>query len=112
MWDNGEMKPLLYILVNNEPVAVSDHERWQDWINTHEREIARTDISDTIRVETWFPGVDYRIENTGPPLLFLTEVYRDGKEVERFRTATMKRAKMAHINVVARLMKEENDRRE
>ena len=100
----GLDKILTYILVNGEPVPCREHKRWRDWINTHERRIARTDLSETLYVETTFPGVDFRLVGDGPPLLFETEVYEDGKRTSVYRTTTLQRAGMAHTNVVARLM--------
>lgn len=99
-------QPLLYTLApNGEPVVCLEHKRWQDWINvTTNRVLARTDISDRLYVETWFVGVDQRpAGQPGPPLLFLTEIFEDGKKVEGYRTWHIKRAAMAHDNVVTRL---------
>lgn len=102
-----ENKPLLYTLSSRgEPVPCLEHKRWQDWINTHDRTIARTDLSDTLYVETWFPGVDLRPNGQfGPPLLFETAVYRDGKQAETYHIrAPIQRAAIAHTNVVERLI--------
>lgn len=107
MLPEAAAKTMTYILVGGEPVPVREHARWQDWINTHERTLARTDLSDALYVETWFVGVDQRpTSQPGPPLLFSTEVWRDGKRAEHYRLSTLKRAGLAHTNVAARLMAE------
>ena len=102
-----EGQPVLYILSpRGEPTPVLEHKHWQDWINTHDRVLARTDISDTLYVQTWFPGVNLRpARQPGPPLLFETEVYQDGKRIESYHIrAPIARAGRAHSNVVARLV--------
>lgn len=98
-------KPYLYTLVGDEVVPVKEHARWQDWINTNRRIIARTALADDLYVETWFTGVDHRGpgESPGPPLPFLTEVYRGGKRTEHYRLATLHRAGAAHTAVATRL---------
>lgn len=101
-------KPWKYVLDAGEPVPVREHDRWRDWINTNDRRriVARTDLADDLYVETWFTGVDHRLptDPPGPPLPFLTEVYRGGQRVECYRSSRERQAGNTHTAVASRLV--------
>lgn len=77
-----------YILNGHEAVPAGLME-WASWLEKAraERVVAKTEISDGVRVSTVFLGLNYRF-GEGPPLLFETLVFGGpwGGEMERCST--------------------------
>lgn len=92
--------PRYYILDGPTPVPVSDMWTWAQWFETADRQVVRTQITDTIEVSTFFLAVDYHCGD-GPALLFQTMVFRGEHSEVAARYATWHEAEQGHEVVVA-----------
>ena len=63
-----------YKLENNKPVRVDSHEEWKEWLETANREVNRTELSNGVIVLTEFIGQAECIDETAEPLLFETMI--------------------------------------
>ena len=88
-----------YILEGHEPVKVADILTWGRWFETADRHVAKTTISDEIKVSTVFLGMDHSFGH-GPPLLFETMIF--GGEHDQYcdRYETWEQAEAGHQKAV------------
>lgn len=87
-----------YILVDGEPVLEPNLYKWGEWLETSDRRIARTVIDASTFVSTVFLGLDHQYGH-GPPLLFETMVFTDGKGGACRRCSTLREAQLQHAEM-------------
>ena len=97
------MREEYYILIGQTPVVERDLMRWAEWMSvrmgTDDRVVAQTAIHGGV-VSTVFLGIDDQLAD-GPPLLFETMIFRDGKACEWYRCATWAEAEAQHAKILA-----------
>lgn len=93
-----------YILVNGEPVKEPNLIKWANWLETHDRTVAKTKIRNKDKtqtiVSTVFLGIDHNFSGEGEPLLYETMVFGGEHDQEMVRTSTKQEAKQAHLDTV------------
>src|SRR5262245_9876538 len=90
-----------YILVGQTPVPVDDLLEWASWFEQNDRVVFQEQISADVLVSTIFLGIDHI--GKGPPLLFETMIFRDGKGDEQWRWHTWLEGEAGHKRVVETL---------
>lgn len=100
-----------YILIGQTPVPVDDVLEWARWWEQNDRVVFQEEISAGVLVSTVFLGLDHNFSGKGPPLLFETMIFRDGKGDEEWRWHTWLEAEEGHRRVVETLkaVKHEKD---
>lgn len=88
-----------YILDGRVPVRCEDLHQWVRNLETANRRVAKTVVSEDVMVSTMFLGVDHSFDD-GPPVLFETMVFRDGVGVECERYSTWEEAEAGHTRMV------------
>ena len=63
-----------YILKGRKPLKVDDHKQWKQWLETANRKVRRTELSNGVIIATEFIGQAECIDDTKPPLLFETMI--------------------------------------
>ena len=63
-----------YRLENRKPLQVHDYNEWKQWLETANREVKRTELSNGIIITTAFIGQAECVDETKPPLLFETMI--------------------------------------
>jgi len=96
------MNEFYYILVDGEPVPTSDLFTWGEWFETADRNVAKTEIGETL-VSTVFLGLDHSFGNGSIPILFETLVFGGGLDGMMDRYATLEDAMLGHERMVARV---------
>jgi hypothetical protein len=91
-----------YVLIGQTPVLEPDLLTWAEWFETADRVVAKTEIGASL-VSTVFLGLDYRFRGDGPPILFETMVFTDGKSAEMRRCSTWLEAEAQHAEAVREL---------
>ena len=101
-----------YVLIGQTPVPEPDLLTWAHWFeaNGESRRVAITNIDHTTTVSTVFLGLDHAFGG-GPPILFETIVFGDGKGDEMERCATWAEAEQMHKRMVARVRERANAER-
>ena len=104
-----------YILDEREPVLCDDLSLWRIWMQTPERWVGDTLISDAhdtpVRVCTVFFGLDTSF-GLGQPALFETMVLGGVCDRELYRYYTWDEAKYGHAAVIRRVKGSDLDRRD
>jgi hypothetical protein len=92
-----------YTLVGQTPVPCADLIEWATWFeNADNRTVKRTALdSDRVIISTVFLGLDHQFFLDGPPMLFETMVFWNGKGDEQERCSTWMQAEMQHDAMVA-----------
>lgn len=85
-----------YILEGHKVVECDDLMVWAEWFQTADRHVAKTEISNEIKVSTVFLGCDHRFGNEGEPLLFETMVFGGEYDEEMERYTTWEQAEKGH----------------
>lgn len=67
-------RPYYILDANNQPVPVDDILEWGRFFAKADRHVAKTDINGVF-ISTVFLGIDHRLDDSGPPLLFETMVF-------------------------------------
>jgi hypothetical protein len=95
-----------YILEGTTPVPCADLLTWGRWFEARQDYVvARTTVAEGCEVSTVFLGLDHDWTFRGPPLLFETMVFWEGRELdqEQARYATYHQAEQGHEAMVARV---------
>jgi hypothetical protein len=102
-------RPNFYILIDHEPVPISDPLQWGRFFNEHDlRTVGRDEVGDVL-VSTVFLGLDYRFFGDGPPLLFETMMFGGEFDQQPWRFATWDQAEAFHKACVRMLKDGRND---
>jgi hypothetical protein len=94
------LRPDKFILDGKTPVEEPDLETWALWFETADRSVKLT-IQERVRVSTVFLGLDHNFGG-GPPLLFETMTFIDGKGDDEVRYSTWDEAEAGHADAVRR----------
>lgn len=89
-----------YVLRNGVPVPEPDLMKWAEWMEQPSRRVLRQDARDGVLVSTVFLGLDYNFAG-GPPLLYETMVFREGRGDECERYHTREEALAGHERMLA-----------
>lgn len=91
-----------YILDGTVPVPV-DLLAWAQWYETHERHVAETWVTPTVRVSTIFLGLDHQWDPWGRsrPRLFETMIFGGEHDHEQWRWSSWHEAEQGHEAAVA-----------
>lgn len=76
---------------------------WAQWHATADRRVALDEVLPDLIVSTVFLGIDHRVFNDGPPLLFETMVFGDYEDDNEVRYSTWDEAVEGHQKMVERL---------
>lgn len=98
-------RPLHYILVDRQAVAVSDVLEWASMFE--DRDKRRVDLSPVgpdAHVSTVFLGLDHAF--SGPPMIFETMSFVGGESVDCERCSTWDQAVAQHRRIVKRMLVE------
>jgi hypothetical protein len=88
-----------YVLVDGEPLRVSDVRAWAHWFETADRSVACTDVGPG-RVSTVFLGIDHNYFS-GPPVLWETMIFDvPGVECRQWRYTSRAAAVAGHAEAV------------
>ena len=87
-----------YILDGKNAVS-ADLITWAKWLETAERHVAKTAVSDTVNVSTVFLGLDHSFGG-GPPLLFETMILGGEHDKYQDRYETWEQAEVGHQKAV------------
>ena len=87
-----------YILVDGEPRPV-DLLTWGKWLQTAERQLARTTVSEGVEVSTVFLGLDHSF-GQGPPLIWETMIFGGPHDSYQPRASTLAAAEAQHASAV------------
>lgn len=99
--------PRQYILKDGIPVQEPDLIKWATWFETSERIIATTQVGKEL-VSTVFLGLDHNYTSEGPPILWETMVFGNGKHRgHTSRCAGSKEQAEAMHNEMVRFVMEE-----
>lgn len=93
-----------YILIGHEAVPEPDLFKWAEWFETADRQVRDT-FRDDVRVSTVFLGLDHNHFGNGPPELFETMVFVNGRGDDCEHYATWAEAEAGHENYVAKIFK-------
>jgi hypothetical protein len=86
---------------NGEPVPEPDLLTWALWFeHAHLRRAAFTRVAPHLSVSTIFLGIDHNFLETGPPILWETMVFYNGKSNEMRRYASRSAAMAGHQAMV------------
>ncbi len=81
-------------MVSHGVRLVSDS-RWATWYETANRDVAKTQINDDVKVSTVFLGLDHSFGD-GPPLLFETMIFGGEHDQYQERFETWEQAEAGH----------------
>lgn len=90
-----------YILDGHKVVPCNNLMQWAKWFETADRIVAKTKISDEVRVSTVFLGLNHSY-GEGDPLLFETMVFGGKLDEQMERYATWEKAEEGHKRWVAK----------
>lgn len=90
-----------------EIVACEDLIVWARWMQTADRQVAKTVIGDDVVVSTVFLGLDHNFYG-GPPLVFETMVFRGKTDGEMDRYSTYEEALAGH-DIMVQMVKLSNE---
>jgi hypothetical protein len=93
-----------FILEGHEAVEEPDLFRWAMWMEDADRHVRDT-FRDDVRVSTVFLGLDHNHFGAGPPALFETMVFVNGRGVDCEQYSTWAEAEQGHENAVAKVFK-------
>jgi hypothetical protein len=93
-----------FILVGHEAVEEPDLFKWAEWMGNADRHVRDT-FRDDVRVSTVFLGLDHNHFGDGPPLLFETMVFINGRGDEQERYSTWAEAEAGHQNFINKIFK-------
>lgn len=93
-----------YILKGHKAVPCKNLMEWAKWIETADRDVAKTNITDEILVSTVFLGLDHRF-GEGTPLLFETMVFGGSLDEQMERYGTWEEAESGHKRWVEKAKK-------
>ena len=88
-----------YTLDGQKPVECPDLMKWGTWMETAERRVAKTVISDEVNVSTVFLGLDHSF-GEGSPLLFETMIFGGEHDQYQDRYETWEQAEAGHEKAV------------
>jgi len=89
-------------------------EEWldkKDQVGSHYKRVAETTLDNGTWVSTVWLGIDQRIEQQGPPIIFETGVFTSKdvlEEQDMERYTTLKEAEAGHVAMVTKWTKEAN----
>ena len=87
---------MFYKRAGHDPVQCANGRIWAEWYETAgESRIVARDEFDGFVISTIFTGIDQEISK-GPPLLFETMIFRDGRAGDMTRYATWGAAEAGH----------------
>ena len=87
---------------NGDPVPEPDLLIWAEWFEHGDRRrVAWTEISPHMAVSTIFLGLDHNFARAGPPILWETMTFRNGKGADMRRYASRFAAIAGHEVMVA-----------
>jgi len=92
-----------YILKDKIPVPCEDLMEWANWIETENKRVDYTELSNGVYVSTVFLGISYSF-NGEEPLLFETMVMGGELNYEMERCSTWKQAEFQHFRMVERVL--------
>lgn len=92
-----------YILdENHNPVVENNLFRWENWFQTANRVVCRTQITKDVFVSTIFLGIDHNFsQENSQPILFETMIFGGERDGECIRYSTWNEAKTGHEKIVA-----------
>jgi hypothetical protein len=90
-----------YILSGGQPVPCDNVLQFASWFETHDKTLARTDITDGIYVSTVFLGIDHNFTGDGPPVLWETMIFGGPRHGYQDRYTSEKAAKRGHKRACA-----------
>jgi hypothetical protein len=93
----------LFVLIGQSPVREPNVLKWAMWMQTADRIVGKASLGST-DVSTVFIGLDYQF-GSGPPLLFETMIFEQGKACCCWRCSTWLQAEKQHREVVAGVRK-------
>jgi len=93
----------MYTLDGETPVPETDLYKWGRFMESHNRIVAKTNVSDEVRVSTVFLGLDHNYYE-GPPILFETMIFGGKHDGYQERCATWAEAEAMHDEAVSLAM--------
>ncbi len=93
-----------YILKGKKPVKIDDVEKWAEWVETAERQVAKGTYGKVV-ISTVFLGLDHNFGFGGKPLLFETMIFGGKHNEYQKRYSTWEEAEKGHIKAL-KLVKE------
>lgn len=104
------MNALLFTLdKERNPVPSTDIVEWMEWMNTHDRTVNYSTLSDGSTVSTVFLGINHSFMNS-PPVLFETMSFGPPPKLKakvRRRYATWVEAERGHKDILNKLWRVE-----
>ena len=92
-----------YILdENHQPVKCDDLMKWANWFENADRKVAKTELSNDVKVSTVFLGLDYNFSEGGTPVLFETMIFGGKFDQEMDRYSTWDEAEKGHEKMVVK----------
>ena len=88
-----------YILEGKEPKLVDDTLEWGRWFETANRCVAKTNLTNNVRVSTVFLGLDHSFGG-GTPILFETMIFGGKHNDYQERYASWEEAEAGHLQAV------------
>ncbi|MGL5063009.1 MAG: hypothetical protein ACRC62_23780 [Microcoleus sp.] len=97
--------PDKYILTADRRVqSCEDLKTWGAFMETGDRIVAQTQVSEFVRISTAFLGLDHSFGEAPEPMTFETIVSKDGRTTESCLYSDWELAKSGHDANVKRLM--------
>lgn len=93
-----------YILKGHKPILCNDLIKWAKWVARASRHVAKTQVSEDIKVSTVFLGLDHNF-GEGDPILFETVVFGGKLDQEMQRYSTWQEAEKGHREWVKKAKK-------
>lgn len=91
-----------YILEGKQPKLVEDVIEWGQWFETAERQVAKTELPNGVRISTVFLGLDHNFSG-GIPILFETMIFGGKHDQYQERYATWDEAESGHKKAIAKV---------
>lgn len=89
---------------NGTPQLVRNAMQWAAWMQSANRSVARTQISEEVFVSTVFLGLDHNHFGSGPPILWETMVFGGPMHEEMNRcSGSREQAEAMHNDMVERV---------
>lgn len=97
------MRERYYKLVGHNAVPCDLHEWGRSFEDKEARTVARDEIGGDVLVSTVFLGLDHRMLDKGPPILFETMVFGGPLDQEQERCSTWNEAEKMHLYMIRRV---------
>jgi hypothetical protein len=91
---------IFYVLEGHTPVSQPDRLAWAKWMETADRQVAKTLLPGEVEVSTVFLGVNHRSIDPGAPMLFETMIFGGKHDRYMTRCTTWEQAEKMHEKAV------------